>query len=329
MSQTILVPQSFIDGLSINSSRKLAVHAHQLYLVEQWAAKRDRVMKTVVAYTGGVSHQIQVYSIDGKVKGTTDINGFLERLDLDTFGLDTNSSAGSSIKRKWVQINEAGSIGKLLVTSISSIPASLNLLLIPEGDYDGHMNTYYINHNLQKLGCGGRNSATFEPPQAAQRDMFAQAYMMFENKNVSGALFNMIKLIQTSLFLIDTLAVDYADGILCDYTCAAIQKFVELFRYQDLTAVMPESVCPPALLSALLSKILTYRNLLYVSGLQVTKNPFDDSESLQAAICTFQVFFIHLICLLWYLLLVLMFIFIVVRNSRKLIKLASLTNARS
>lgn len=51
-----------------------------------------------------------------------------------------------------------------MVTNLSSVSSQLNVILIPDGDYEAHVNNFWINLNLRRMACSGRSALSLQPP---------------------------------------------------------------------------------------------------------------------------------------------------------------------
>lgn len=56
-------------------------------------------------------------------------------------------------------------IGEILLTNPGELPFDMDMVLIPDGDYDKWVNRIYVNINLRRTNCTGRSSLDFNPPK--------------------------------------------------------------------------------------------------------------------------------------------------------------------
>lgn len=117
-------------------------------------------------------------------------------------------------------------MGVLYVTNLGTFASFLNLIHVPNGDFEAHIQNFNLNLNLRRLGCSGRGALTFTPPSDAQKDRF-QVFKTLERADFSAVLFELVKLIQLSAYFLGFLAERYEDGLICDETQEAVRLFSE------------------------------------------------------------------------------------------------------
>lgn len=54
--------------------------------------------------------------------------------------------------------------GVILLTNVRKFSSSLNIIIVPDGDYEQHIADFILSLNLKRLGCGGRSTVTFTCP---------------------------------------------------------------------------------------------------------------------------------------------------------------------
>lgn len=55
-------------------------------------------------------------------------------------------------------------LGEILLTNPGELP-DMNMVLIPDGDYDKWIKQAYVNINLRRTNCTGRSSLNLKPPK--------------------------------------------------------------------------------------------------------------------------------------------------------------------
>jgi hypothetical protein len=120
-----------------------------------------------------------------------------------------------------------------MVTSFNSFRGDLNLVLIPDGDYDAHRCQLFTNINLARMGCGGRIAPTLDPAQESTQDKFLALYAipnvaLFVGFN--NVVLEFVRLVQAALMIFGFFPTDPADrdGLLCDLTIKGMQKWVHM-----------------------------------------------------------------------------------------------------
>jgi hypothetical protein len=152
----------------------------------------------------------------------------------------------------------------------------LNLVHLPDGDFEKNIPTIYLNFNLRRMACSGRSALSTSAPSDAQQDRFNQIYKTNSVMEFRDVVTEIVRLAQSALFLTGRLSLEYVDGLLCDATCAALQQWNADFGPFDME--IQGSMCDPVLLAALLSKVISMRNKLNAMGVQVSssnsQNPY-------------------------------------------------------
>ncbi|KAI9141788.1 hypothetical protein BKA69DRAFT_1071191, partial [Paraphysoderma sedebokerense] len=50
--------------------------------------------------------------------------------------------------------------GVIMVANLTSLNPALNIIHVPDGDYDRHIQNLNLNINLRRLGCSGRSATS-------------------------------------------------------------------------------------------------------------------------------------------------------------------------
>jgi hypothetical protein len=143
-------------------------------------------------------------------------------------------------------------MGTLYVGIIGSFPSTLNMLLIPDGDYDRYIEQVEFNYNLRRLGCSSRStSLSIEPPNEAVIQRFFQLYYRPSDLgSIQNSIYLFVKCIQTALYIYGLLQPDWIDGLCCDHTLSALQVFY--YQFHSFEMVM-----------ASLDKLSIYKCLIF------------------------------------------------------------------
>ncbi|CAG8541985.1 4075_t:CDS:10 [Diversispora eburnea] len=245
------------------------LEGYQLYIVEQWVCdKKVRFYNTVTVFTGVPSHRITVCSIH------------IKKLEIYPFKIEQMFKMLEEDNTR----QKVTDIGLIFVTNLSTFPSSLNIILVPDGDYKKHYLEFYLNSNLRKIGCSGRSALSLKPPTDAQKDKFYQLYSISEMAPFEVAVLELVKLVQISLYIFDKFPISFVDGLLCDSTENALREFNR--EYKSIT--FRDNILEPVLVAEILKIIVNIRNELHSLNYQVGKDPFSDPESFLNGIAAFQ-----------------------------------------
>ncbi|RHZ45191.1 hypothetical protein Glove_688g12 [Diversispora epigaea] len=245
------------------------LEGYQLYIVEQWVCdKKVRLYNTVTVFTGVPSHQITVCSIH--IKKLQNYPSKIEQM----FKMLEEDNTRPKVT----------DIGSIFVTNLSTFPSSLNIILVPDGDYEKHYLEFYLNSNLRKIGCSGRSALSLKSPTDAQKDKFYQLYSISEIVPFEDAVLGLVKLVQISLYIFDKFPINFVDGLLCDSTESALREFSK--EYKCIT--FRDNILEPVLVAEILKIIVNIRNELHSLNYQVGKDPFSDPELFLSGVAAFQ-----------------------------------------
>lgn len=56
-------------------------------------------------------------------------------------------------------------LGEIMLTDPSELPSYMDMVLVPDGDYDKWINQAYVNINLRRTNCTGRSSLNLQKPK--------------------------------------------------------------------------------------------------------------------------------------------------------------------
>jgi hypothetical protein len=56
-------------------------------------------------------------------------------------------------------------VGSVMVTNLSAFPTSLNVLQVPNGNYEECVQKLYVNINLKRCQCSGRSGLSLKDPK--------------------------------------------------------------------------------------------------------------------------------------------------------------------
>lgn len=240
--------------------------------MEQWACSRNHPTFVILTYTGDETHSVKV----GVLSVPADEHAWSPRLKVYF-----------KVLSEYHARRRETPLGYTLVTNLSSVPSSLNLILVPEGDLRKSKEAFIVNENLKRLGCSGRVGLTLAEPTTATRAKFHQLYRTCDKIPFEGSVIELVKLCQASLMLFDHLEPEYVDGLLCDVTEKGISDWwldigTELYNIEP-----GDGVLGPTTVAALLGTIMGARNRLHAYGAPVDKDVFD-VEATKRGISYFQ-----------------------------------------
>jgi hypothetical protein len=142
------------------------------------------------------------------------------------------------------------------------VDPGLNLILLPDGDLENHVDQLQLLINLKRLGCGTRNAISLRNISDAQADKFYQSFKISKKISLSSCVTEMIRLLQKSLFLLGCLPLNsILDGLLCDITMAGIKLYRETLPSAN-SAIENEGVCEMSIIISSIVRIIVFRTKL-------------------------------------------------------------------
>ncbi|KAI9719432.1 MAG: hypothetical protein M1812_003503 [Candelaria pacifica] len=248
------------DPLTTVLERRRRLEGYELYVVEQWACSRVHPTFVITTYTGDASHSVLV----GVLSVPTDEDTWSPRLRV-------YFKAVSQFHAR----RKDTSLGTLMVTNLSGFPSALTVIPVPEGDVKKHREDFIVNENLKRLGCSGRAGLSLSAPTGATQAKFHQLYRTSDRIPLYSAVIELVKLCQVALMLFANLAPEYADGLLCDVTEDAINKWWTELGTEFYNIEPHDGILGPTTVSALLGMLMGARNRLNAYGAPVSKDVFD------------------------------------------------------
>ena len=252
--------------------RRGHLQGYEAYLVEQWVCSRSAPTFIICAYTGDMSHSIQV----------------------SVLGVPVDESAWSlRLKTYFKAVNEFyarkrdTSLGTLMVTNLSSFPSALTVIPIPHGDVKGHRDVFMVNENLKRMGCAGRAGINLQKPQASTESKFHHLYRTSEIVPLFYSVMEVVKLCQIALNIFGKLPQAYIDGLLCDKTEQGINEWWADIGTHFYNLEPIDGILGPTTVAGLLGLLLGAYNRLNTVGTPAGKDVLD-IESMKRAIGTFQ-----------------------------------------
>ncbi|OBZ89629.1 Protein STB2 [Choanephora cucurbitarum] len=259
-------------GLSVIEEQQ-ELRGYQIYIVEQWVCNRKIDSNVVKVFTGDENHVIQVAVI---AISTAELQQ--PRPQIQAF-----LNVGSHLKYKPTPL------GEISLTNPGELPFDMDMVLVPDGDYDKWIKRTYVNINLRRANCTGRSSLNLRPPNPASEEKFRSLYRIADTAKFEDAVINLVSLVQIALYLFDLLHRDYIDGLICDETTAAFWEFYTKYDPVKTTEFsLKEPWMEPHLLAAIISKLLMCRNKLQDYNFTTIKDPFLDYDSFRADIGDYQ-----------------------------------------
>ncbi|KAI8332401.1 hypothetical protein BC941DRAFT_436569 [Chlamydoabsidia padenii] len=249
------------------------LEGYRIYVVEQWICDRKTHSNTVKVFTGDKSHKIKVCVI-----GITTAD--LQHARPDVKRLFSNLTP---LKYK------STSKGQILLTDPSELPYDMDMVLIPDGDYDRWIRQACVNINLRRTNCTGRSAFNLRKPNPASEEKFRSLYKIADAVDFEDAVINLVTLAQTALYLFNLLRRDCVDGLICDETNAAFGEFYRKYQpCKGSTYTLKEPWMEPHLLTSLITKLVVCRNKLHSYNVTTVKDPFADWEEFSMDIGTYQ-----------------------------------------
>jgi hypothetical protein len=118
----------------------------------------------------------------------------------------------------------------------------MDMVMIPNGDHDAWIQQAYVNINLKRTKCSGRNALSLSLPEASFKKEFTTRYRIAETVDFNDAVINIVCLIQIALYLFKLLDKEYIDGLLCDQTTFALQQFYDFYNPINKSIEVKEKV---------------------------------------------------------------------------------------
>ncbi|KAI8973614.1 hypothetical protein BDF20DRAFT_661487 [Mycotypha africana] len=259
-------------GLSV-IEEKVELRGYQIYVVEQWVCDRKVPSNVVNVFTGDESHVIQVAVI---AISTAELQH--SRPQIQTF-----LQLGAHLKSKPTPL------GEILLTNPGELPYDMDMILVPNGDYDRWIKQAYVNINLRRTNCTGRSSLNLQPPNPASEEKFRSLYKIADTVHFQDAVINLVSLVQIALYLFKLLDKDYVDGLLCDETTHALWAFYASYiPAKTADFHLKEPWMEPHLVAAIISKLIVCRNKLQDAGFTTVKDPFLDHDTFRFDIGDYQ-----------------------------------------
>ncbi|KAI7892000.1 uncharacterized protein EV154DRAFT_201901, partial [Mucor mucedo] len=259
-------------GLSVISEQQVLT-GYQIYIVEQWVCDRNIGSNVVSVFTGDENHTIHVAVIAISTAELQHPRPQIQSL------LNTNAD----LKLKPTPL------GEIQLTDPSELPFDMDMVLIPDGDYDHWIRQAHVNINLRRTNCTGRSSLNLRPPNPASEEKFRSLYKIADSVPFDDAVLRLVTLVQIALYLFKLLDKDYIDGLICNQTNAALWTFYTKYDPIKTTEFsLKEPWMEPHLLAAIISKLMMCRNKLQDYNFTTLKDPFADFDHFRADIGDYQ-----------------------------------------
>ncbi|KAF7731758.1 hypothetical protein EC973_008272 [Apophysomyces ossiformis] len=250
------------------------LQGYQTYIVEQWVCDRNIASNTVKVFTGDQSHKIKVCVIS-----ITAADRHHPRPEIQSF-FDT----GTPVKLK------STPLGEIMLTDPSEFPCDMDMVLVPDGDYEKWISQAYVNINLRRSNCTGRSALNLRKPNPASEEKFRSIYKVADVVNFENAVIDLVTLAQVALYLFGLLRKDYIDGLICNETTTALWEFYTKYNPHKSPDYQVKEPCwmEPHLLTALITKLIVCRNKLQAYNYTTIKDPFADYEAFRFDIDEYQ-----------------------------------------
>ncbi|KAG8796763.1 hypothetical protein FRC12_000013 [Ceratobasidium sp. 428] len=256
----------------------------QCHAVEKWLVERDPVnypLTTITALTGDENDVVNVVVLAPPLDHSPAVAE--EELQEVIYKL----------KRTGARPYETAD-GIIMITSLSSFRGDLNLVVIPDGDWDAHRCQLFTNINLARMGCAGRSAPSLDPAPVSTQEKFLGLYAIPVSVpalvGFNNVVLEFVRLVQASLVIFGIFPVEAdRDGLLCDLTVKGMQRWVNAIGEPYFRLEPMEAVLEPNAIAAMLSLVATFRWRMYALGASaIPKDPFYDPESAIAALVAFQ-----------------------------------------
>ncbi|CAG8526197.1 5836_t:CDS:10 [Dentiscutata erythropus] len=250
------------------------LEGYQLYIVEQWACDR-RPYNTVTVFTGEPTHKIKVCVILIEEERFQPYpEKYPEKLEI----------LFSDLEEDKTRLKDT-TLGTIFVTNLSSFPSSLSTILVTEGDYNVYYPQFRLNLNLRRISCSGKTALSLKPPTELQKQKFFQLYSVPEKIPLEFAVIQLVKYVQTTLYLIFGFPQHFVDGLLCNFTESCLREFKNehASNFENL-----DNIFDPNLVAMIFKMVLSIRNKLHYLNYQVGKDPFIDTETFINGVISFQ-----------------------------------------
>ena len=244
--------------------RQRRLYGYELYLVEQWACSRVHPTFIITTYTGLDEHSVLV----NVLSVPTSEKEWSPRLRVYFHAISQFHARKMDT-----------SLGSLMVTKLSGFPSALTVIAVPEGDVKKHRDDFIVNENLKRMGCLGRSGLALTPPSAAVQGKFHRLYCTSDRVPLYNAVMELVKLCQVALVLFLKLAPEYADGLLCDVTEAAINDWWTEIGIEYFDVEPNDGILGPTTVAAILGLLVGARNRLSTFGAPISRDVFDLSST--------------------------------------------------
>ncbi|KAI8358887.1 hypothetical protein B0O80DRAFT_258016 [Mortierella sp. GBAus27b] len=250
------------------------------------AIERNREVATTISFTGDPAHKIQVVSINIEHPDV-----YCPRLEKVFGELKAEDARSKETPYGW-----------LLVTNLSLLASSLNIVLVPPAppgteytgsgsvtDFDRCRRPFYLNLNLRRMGCSGRSALTSKPPSDAQREKFNQLYKISDSSDFEATVIRLVELVQTCLYIFGLFKQTDIDGLLCNATENGLDGFYETFLSPKLQKFPSDNALDPSVLAGMFSKLGNVRGKLQHLMNNVPKDPLAEPTPFINVVQAFQI----------------------------------------
>lgn len=298
------VYQSGIKSLETIVYEEVEITGFEIYLVEQWAARR-KLSTLITSYNGNTQDKIKAVRVLLPKDITLWPNTF-QKYYQELLVYSRPKVIGSDT---------------LFITNLSTFPSALNLLHVDSGDFRVVWEKFKINYNLKRLRCVGRSALLLSGPSSTSGDKFLQLYKIpFKshsdktqqqvewdtqpvnndqtkeeptedphvptkiNEHIAARAYPVIELVtivQTCLHYFALFEFPKErNGLLCDYTKKGINKWWDRYGkfYLGIERPRNEATMGPTTVASIISLVLCCYFKLMVIGFMPGKEPFDEED---------------------------------------------------
>lgn len=205
-------------------AEEVILNGYALFAIDKWVVDRQKLVKTVVAFSSEEHAQISTYRLVPR-DTLSDEEAEQELEDI-----------AHRLRKDGARPIETSQGDIIMITSLPSLRTDVQTVFIPQGDYQQIKENLYVNINLKRLGCGGRSSLSLDTPSDAVEYKFNSLYRIPKSEtrtSFASSVLESIKLLQTGLHLCGLYGLEEGeiqDGLLCDQTAGGMTRWKIQFR---------------------------------------------------------------------------------------------------
>lgn len=253
---------------------RVALRGYRAYFVEQWLAQR-RPGCLILTFTGDQEDTLDAVQL--LIAAERPLPGpFVAYLDfLTQLGTPTATDQGV-----------------VFITDLADLDAELFFVRCPNNDVRSSYQLYKVNYDLKVLGVASRAATTITSPSSTVETKLKQVFNYPDEVSIEYFVPQMICLTQVCLYYFNLLDLSRCDGLLCDETLAAIERWWEKMARVDTVLLLKQrgaSVPIPVSMLTIVSFTALFKSTLDLGGNQFSP-PKDilDVERFTHCVLSFQ-----------------------------------------